>query len=51
MALDTVRRWWNRYGISAVLAVTSLTVVLAVRQTQGAILAETFYLLSAPFPP
>ncbi|WP_038025692.1 rod shape-determining protein MreC [Synechococcus sp. PCC 7336] len=51
IALDTIRRWWSRFGVPSVLAATSLAAVLALRQTQGEVLTETFYWVSAPFRP
>ncbi len=42
-------RWWDRYRLQLLLALISLVVALALRQTEGAGLLELYRLLSLPF--
>ncbi|NJP08425.1 MAG: rod shape-determining protein MreC [Leptolyngbyaceae cyanobacterium RU_5_1] len=47
----TLRRWWDRHRIQTVLAGLSLGAAVFLRQTQGAVLYETYQLLARPFQP
>lgn len=47
----TLRRWWDRYRLPTVLTGLSLGVALFLRQSEGAILYETYQLLARPFQP
>lgn len=42
-------RWWDRYGWRATLIVIALTIVLWIKQTQGALLSEVYYFIVNPF--
>lgn len=44
-----LRRWWDRYSIQVALVGLALGTALIVRQTQGALLMETYQALTRPF--
>lgn len=44
-----LRRWWDRYSVQVVLASLALGTALAIRQTQGGLLLETYQMLTRPF--
>ncbi len=44
-----LQRWWERYGIQAVLVGVALGTALFVRQTQGGVILETYQLITRPF--
>jgi rod shape-determining protein MreC len=45
----TVRRWWERYGVTTGLIALAIGGGLYVRQTQGAALAEAYRVMMQPF--
>ncbi|NET08682.1 MAG: rod shape-determining protein MreC [Merismopedia sp. SIO2A8] len=45
----TLRRWWERYSIQAVLIALALIGAWSVRATKGAVLLELYYWVSYPF--
>ena len=47
----TLRRWWERYSIQAVLIAIALIGAWSVRTTQGLFLVELYYWISYPFQP
>lgn len=47
----TLRRWWDRHRLPIAITSLSLGVALFLRQSEGAILYETYQLLTRPFQP
>jgi rod shape-determining protein MreC len=45
----TLRRWWDRYRLQIVLASLALVSAVALRETNSAILYETYQVLTRPF--
>lgn len=45
----TLRRWWERYGSQLVLVGLALGIAWSIRQTDGAIVFETYRKLARPF--
>lgn len=45
----TLRRWWDRYGLQIALGSLALGSAWLIRQTQGAMILETYQVLSRPF--
>ena len=45
----TLRRWWGRYSIQAVLVGLALLSTWAIRASQGVVVLEFYYWLSRPF--
>lgn len=46
-----LRRWWNRHALRTGLAVLAVGSALALRQTDGWVLSETYHWLTRPFQP
>ncbi len=44
-----LRRWWGRNGVAIVLGGLTLSAAWLLRQTQGAVILESYQLLSRPF--
>jgi rod shape-determining protein MreC len=47
----TLRRWWDRHRLQIILASLALGSAAFLRQTEGAVLYETYRLLTFPFQP
>ncbi|MGC8712109.1 MAG: rod shape-determining protein MreC [Leptodesmis sp.] len=47
----TLRRWWDRHRLQIVLASLALGAAAFLRQTHGAVLYETYQILTRPFQP
>jgi rod shape-determining protein MreC len=45
----TIRRWWERFGLQTVFVGVALGTALFIRQTQGAVLLETYQLVTRGF--
>lgn len=51
MAFDAARRFWERLGPPAILTILAVGGAFVLHQTNGALLSETYALLSTPFRP
>jgi rod shape-determining protein MreC len=47
----TLRRWWDRYAVKTGLIMLALGSAWTIRQTNGALVYETYEFLSKPFQP
>jgi rod shape-determining protein MreC len=47
----TLNRWWNRYRLQAILIGLAVGSAAVIRQTNGAVLFESYHLLSGVFRP
>jgi rod shape-determining protein MreC len=47
----TLRRWWDRHRLQVILTSLALGSAVFLRQTQGAVLYETYKLITFPFQP
>ncbi|MEM7293527.1 MAG: rod shape-determining protein MreC [Pseudomonadota bacterium] len=51
MVVDSMRRWWARYGLALVLSTLVLGGAFGLQQTRGAGLVELYRMLTLPFQP
>lgn len=47
--MESIRRWWERYGLQVAVVSLGLYAAWVMRQTHGEALMETYQLLSRPF--
>ncbi len=47
--MESVRRWWSRYGMQLLAACVGLGAAWWLRETQGAVLMEMYQVLARPF--
>ncbi|OLP18798.1 rod shape-determining protein MreC [Leptolyngbya sp. 'hensonii'] len=45
----TIRRWWDRYGLQALLVTLALGAAWSIRQTQGSLIFEAYRWTARPF--